>query len=112
MRKWLVFREGQNSWAVIEFIRASSKGFVCPFSIPLHPPCATGKIWSNITEADDELLVPELCQACPSTSRDARHFALLSWRCGWALLGPGRGKAASMKTSARHEFKGGEGVGR
>jgi len=50
MRKWLVFREGQNSWAVIEFIRASSKGFVCPFSIPLHPPCATGKIWSNITE--------------------------------------------------------------
>jgi len=38
MRKWLVFREGQNSWAVIEFIRTSSKGSVCPFSIPLHPP--------------------------------------------------------------------------
>lgn len=37
MRKWLVLREGQNRRAAIEFIRSSSKGFVCPFSIPPVP---------------------------------------------------------------------------
>lgn len=84
----------QNSQAFIELTRVSFEGlFFSSFFLPLPLPSAIDKIHFNIAErkavTDKELLVFELYQTYYCKPNNTCHFTLLSWLCGWELVGPG-----------------------